>query len=88
MSDAGAGDIPDREEPAVESTRKLRTVESAVSGMRRLDCVRMVEDSRPRFYLVGIGHRFPVEREVSAGVAATLLERLPCRYERRGEKAS
>jgi hypothetical protein len=70
------------------ATRTLRTVESAVSGMRRLDCVRMVEDDHPRFYLVGVGHRFPVEREVSLGVAAVLLEQLPCRYERRGEKVS
>jgi hypothetical protein len=67
----------------VESTKKLHTVASAISGMRRLDCVRMVEDDRPRFFLVGIGHRFPVEREVSAAVASALLEELPCRYERR-----
>jgi hypothetical protein len=55
--------------------------------MRRLDCVRMVEDDRPRFYLVGVGHRFPVEREVSPAVARALLAELPCRYERRAEKA-
>ena len=66
----------------MESTRKLHTVESAVSGMRRVDCVRMVEDSQPRFFVVGICHRFPVEREVSPAVARALLEELPCRYER------
>jgi hypothetical protein len=58
-------------------------VTSAVSGMRRIDCVRMVEDDRPRFYVVGVGHRFPVEREVSPAVALALLEQVPCRYERR-----
>ena len=68
-------------------SRKLRSVESAVSGMRRLDYMRMVEDERPRFYVVGVGHRFPVEREVSPAVARALLETLPCRYERRAEKA-
>jgi hypothetical protein len=66
----------------LESTKQLRSVESAVSGMRRLDCVRMVEGARPRFYLVGVGHRFPVEREVTPSVARALLEDLPCRYER------
>ncbi len=64
------------------ATTKLRSVESAVSGMRRLDCVRMVEGVRPRFFLVGVGHRFPVEREVTPAVARVLLEDLPCRYER------
>ena len=67
---------------AIGSPRKRHTVESAVSGMRRVDCVRMVEDSRPRFFVVGIGHRFPVEREVSPAVARALLEEFPCRYER------
>jgi hypothetical protein len=66
----------------MESTRMMRTVESAVSGMRRVDCVRMVEDDRPRFFVVGIGHRFPVEREISPAVANALLETVPCRYER------
>ena len=65
----------------MKSARKLHTVESAVSGMRRVDCVRMVEDVQPRFFVVGIGHRFPVEREVSPAVARELLERLPCQYE-------
>jgi hypothetical protein len=50
--------------------------------MRRVDCVRMVEGDRPRFFVVGVGHRLPVEREVSASVALALLETLPCRYER------
>ena len=67
---------------AIESTRKLHTVESAVAGMRRVDCVRMVEEATPRFFVVGIGHRFPVEREVSAAVALELLDEFPCRYER------
>jgi hypothetical protein len=59
-----------------------RTVEAAVSGMRRIDCVRMVEGDRPRFFVVGIGHRFPVEREVSPSVALALLDIVPLRYER------
>jgi hypothetical protein len=67
----------------VMSTPTLRSVASAVSGMRRLDCVRMVEGTRPRFFLVGVGHRLPVEREVTPAVARVLLEDLPCRYERR-----
>jgi hypothetical protein len=49
--------------------------------MRRVDCVRMVEADRPRFFVVGVGHRLPVEREVSPAVARLLLETLPCRYE-------
>jgi hypothetical protein len=63
--------------------KQVRSVASAVSGMRRVDCVRMVEDARPRFFVVGVGHRFPVEREVSPAVASALLETFPCRYERR-----
>lgn len=66
---------------SLRSSRKLHSVESAVSGMRRVDCVRMVEDTQPRFFVVGIGHRFPVEREVSAAVARELMEDLPCRYD-------
>ncbi len=62
--------------------RVSETVEAAVSGMRRIDCVRMVEGDRPRFFVVGVGHRFPVEREVSASVAVALLDTVPCRYER------
>jgi hypothetical protein len=62
-------------------------VTSAVSGMRRIDCVRMVEADRPRFYVVGVGHRFPVEREVSPAVALALLEQVPCRYEWRPQHA-
>jgi hypothetical protein len=65
----------------VRSTRKLHTVAGALSGLRRVDCVKMVEDDRPRFYVVGVGHRFPIEREVSPTVALTLLNKLPCRYE-------
>ena len=66
----------------MESAKTVRDVASAISGMRRVDCVRMVEDDRPRFFVVGVGHRLPVEREVSAAVARALLEEVPCRYER------
>jgi hypothetical protein len=69
----------------VKSTRKLHSVASAVSGMRRVDYVKMVEDAGPRFFVVGVGHRLPVEREVSPAVARSLLETLPCRYEWRRE---
>jgi hypothetical protein len=62
-------------------------VMSAVSGMRRIDCVRMVEDDRPRFYVVGVGHRFPVEREITPTVALALLDQVPCRYEWRPQHA-
>ena len=65
------------------SAKQMRSVGAAVSGMRRIDCVRMVEDERPRFFVVGVGHRFPVEREASPAVASALLETVPCRYERR-----
>jgi hypothetical protein len=57
-------------------------VDSAVAGMRRVDYVRMFEGARPRFFVVGVGHRRPVEREVSPSVARVLLETLPCRYQR------
>jgi hypothetical protein len=56
-------------------------VAAATSGMRRVDCVRMVEDRQPRFFVVGVGHRLPVEREITASVAHVLLDQLPCRYE-------
>lgn len=72
----------------VRSTRKLQSVVSATSGMRRVDFVRMVEDTRPRFYVVGIGHRFPVEREISAAVARALMEQVPCRHEWRHSPGS
>ena len=65
----------------MSSTRKLHSVAAALSGLRRVDCVKMVEDERPRFFVVGVGHRFPIEREVSPTVALTLLNKLPCRYE-------
>jgi hypothetical protein len=64
------------------STRKRQSVEAVLSGMRRVDYVRMVEDDRPRFFVVGIGHRFPVEREVSPAVALALLDSVPFHYER------
>jgi len=63
------------------ATGKQTSVEAALSGMRRVDCVRMVEGDRPRFFVVGIGHRFPVEREVSPAVALALLDSVPCRHE-------
>jgi hypothetical protein len=70
----------------VKPTRKLHTVASAVSGMRRVDYVKMVEDTQPRFFVVGVGHRVPVEREISPAVARALLDEVPCRYEwRRAE---
>jgi hypothetical protein len=68
---------------AARSTRTAPyTAAAAVSGMRRVDYVRMVEGDRPRFFVVGVGHRLPVEREVSPSVARELLETVPCRYER------
>jgi hypothetical protein len=57
-------------------------VEAALSGIRRVDCIRMVEDDRPRFFLVGVGHRLPVEREITPAVALALLDSVPWRYER------
>jgi len=71
------------------STHKVQTVATALSGMRRVDCVRMVEEDRTRFFVVGVGHRFPVEREVSPSVARALLDTVPFRYEvRPGENAN
>ncbi len=70
----------------MESTRTLHTVAAALSGLRRVDYVRMIEDDRPRFFVVGVGHRFPIEREVTPAVAGTLLKSLPCRYEWRAQK--
>ena len=68
-------------------TRRRDPVEAAIFGMRRVDCVRMVEDVRPRFYVVGVGHRFPVEREISPAVARALMSKVPCRHEwHRAEK--
>jgi hypothetical protein len=52
-----------------------------VEGLRRVDYVRMVEGDRVRFYAVGVGHRLPAEREVSAAVARELLTTVPCRHE-------
>jgi hypothetical protein len=67
------------------SARTLTSVTSAISGMRRVDCVKMVEDTRPRFFVVGVGHRNPVEREISPAVARVLMEEFPCRHEWRRE---
>jgi hypothetical protein len=49
--------------------------------MRRVEYLKMVEDERPRFFVVGVGHRFPIEREVTTSVALALMKSLPCRYE-------
>jgi hypothetical protein len=65
----------------VKPTTKLHSVASAVRGMRRVDYVRMVEDTQPRFFVVGVGHRVPVEREISPAVARVLLDEVPCRHE-------
>jgi hypothetical protein len=65
----------------MESTTRPDAVRAALSGLRRVECVKMVEADRPRFFVVGVGHRFPVEREVSATVALALLDTLPCRYQ-------
>jgi hypothetical protein len=70
----------------MSSTRTLHTVDAALSGLRRVDFVKMVEEDRLRFFVVGVGHRFPIEREVSANVARSLLDRVPCRYEWRSQK--
>jgi hypothetical protein len=70
------------------SARPLNRVASAVSGMRRVDCVKMVEDIQPRFFVVGVGHRNPVEREISPAVARLLMEEFPCRHEWRRRSAS
>jgi hypothetical protein len=64
-----------------EPTRKVRSVASATAGMRRVEFVKMVEYDRPRFFVVGVGHRFPIEREVTTSVALALMKSLPCRYE-------
>jgi hypothetical protein len=43
--------------------------------------VRMIEDTRVRFVAVGIGHRLPAEREISAAVARELMQTVPVRHE-------
>jgi hypothetical protein len=68
-------------------SRKVHSVASATAGMRRVECVKMVEEDRPRFFVVGVGHRFPIEREVTTSVALALMKSLPCRYQwKRAEK--
>jgi hypothetical protein len=67
--------------PGSKSARKVPSVASATAGMRRVEYVKMVEEDRPRFFVVGVGHRFPIEREVSTTVARALMKTLPCRYE-------
>jgi len=73
-----------RKQSTNRETKPLQSVAAAISGLRRVDCVKMVEDDRPRFFVVGVGHRVPIEREVSPAVALSLLNKLPCRYEWRG----
>ena len=66
---------------------KHDSVGAALSGLRRVDYLRMVEDDRPRFFVVGVGHRLPVEREVSPAVALALLDTVPVHYEHRRARA-
>jgi hypothetical protein len=73
-----------RNQSTTKEAQPLHSVAAALSGLRRVDCVKMVEDDRPRFFVVGVGHRLPIEREVSPKVALSLLNKLPCRYEWRG----
>jgi hypothetical protein len=47
--------------------------------MRRVDHVKMVEGAIVQFSVVGVGHRFPVERRISPSVARELLRTVPCR---------
>ncbi len=63
----------------MQPTRTLHTVRAAVAGMRRVDHVKIVEGEHVRFSVVGVGHRFPVERLVSASVARELARTFPCR---------
>jgi ABC-type phosphonate transport system ATPase subunit len=72
---------------ASKAARKMHSVAAATAGMRRVECVKMVEEDRPRFFVVGVGHRFPIEREVTTSVALALMKSLPCRHEwKRAEK--
>ena len=64
-----------------DRTDSDRTLVRATAGMRRVDCVRMVEGDRLRFYIEGIGHRLPVRREVSPSAARALMRDFPCRLE-------
>ncbi|HEY7137828.1 MAG TPA: hypothetical protein VIB48_22425 [Acidimicrobiia bacterium] len=52
----------------------------ATAGMRRVDCVRMVEGEGIRFFVDGIGHRLPVSREVPPSVAHALMQDVPLRH--------
>jgi hypothetical protein len=62
---------------------------SSIEG-DRVEFVKMVEYDRPRFFVVGVGHRFRIEREVTTSVALALMKSLPCRYEwkRAGKEVS
>jgi ABC-type phosphonate transport system ATPase subunit len=66
---------------ASKPPNRVHSVASATAGMRRVEYLKMVEDDRPRFFVVGVGHRFPIEREVTTSVALALMKSLPCRYE-------
>ena len=55
--------------------------EQALAGMRRVDRVVIAEGARVRFYVEGIGHRFPGRREITAVVASELMTHVPCRHE-------
>ena len=67
---------------ALSAPPTCRTRETALAGLRRADYVRVVEAERPRFFLVGVGHRFPVERELSPSVALELMQEMPTRQAR------
>jgi hypothetical protein len=56
-------------------------VARAIAGMRRVDAVRVVEGTRMRFFVEGVGHRLPARREISAGVASVLMQQVPSYHE-------
>jgi hypothetical protein len=62
-------------------------VAEALAGMRRVDAVRVVEGPRLRFYVEGVGHRFPTRREISVGVASVLMQRVPSYHDWRPQAA-
>ena len=62
-------------------------VARAIAGMRRVDAVRVVEGTRVRFYVEGIGHRLPTRREISATVASALMQQVPTYHDWRATRA-
>jgi hypothetical protein len=56
--------------------------------MRRVDAVRVVEGARVRFYVEGVGHRFPTRREISASVASALMQQVPSYHDWRPARAT